>query len=68
MAQLGFGEACVVDWKFWKFVPEPEFGPGKPIHTVYIVGKLEPEYGNLKGFFYSSPMLMISAIKYLTEC
>ncbi|XP_021749682.1 uncharacterized protein LOC110715403 isoform X1 [Chenopodium quinoa] len=23
-------------WKFWKFVEEPEFGPAPPIHTVFI--------------------------------
>ncbi|KAL2904812.1 hypothetical protein RDABS01_003522, partial [Bienertia sinuspersici] len=24
--------------KFWKYVEEPEFGPGAPIHTIFITG------------------------------
>ncbi|KAM7468339.1 hypothetical protein LguiB_015901 [Lonicera macranthoides] len=46
--QVGFGEPCAVEWKFWKFVAEPEFGPGLPVQTVYIMGKIRPEDGNLK--------------------
>lgn len=47
---MGFGEPCAVEWKFWKFVAEPEFGPGLPVQTVFIMGQLRPEDGNLKGF------------------
>ncbi|GAV65866.1 Lactamase_B domain-containing protein [Cephalotus follicularis] len=28
------------EWRYWRFVEEPEFGPGSPVHTVYIMGKL----------------------------
>ena len=46
---MGFGIPGEVQWKFWKCVEEPEFGPGLPILTVYITGKLEPEDGQLQG-------------------
>lgn len=38
--QLGFGVRDGGEWKLWKCVEEPEFGPGLTIHTVYIMGKL----------------------------
>lgn len=28
------------EWKFWKYVEEPDFGPGLPIHNVFITGQL----------------------------
>ncbi|XP_059653945.1 uncharacterized protein LOC132300745 isoform X2 [Cornus florida] len=37
-----------VHWKFWKYVEEPEFGPGSPVHTVYITGTLGTEDGKLQ--------------------
>lgn len=48
LAQVGFGETSGTQWKFWKFVEEPDFGPGIPIHTVYITGELGPDDGFLK--------------------
>ncbi|CAA2979210.1 uncharacterized protein LOC111390456 [Olea europaea subsp. europaea] len=46
--QVGFGTAGEVKWKFLKYVEEPEFGPGIPVKTVYLVGKLGPQDGKLK--------------------
>lgn len=46
---MGFGTASEVKWKFLKYVEEPEFGPGIPVKTVYLVGKLGPQDGKLKG-------------------
>ncbi|KAH9795091.1 Lactamase B domain-containing protein [Citrus sinensis] len=40
LEQLGFGVRDGGEWKLWKCVEEPEFGPGLTIHTVYIMGKL----------------------------
>ncbi|KAF1002208.1 uncharacterized protein LOC141702041 [Apium graveolens] len=48
LAEVGFGETSGTQWKFSKFVEEPDFGPGNPIHTVYITGQLGPEDGVLK--------------------
>ncbi|XP_048318536.1 uncharacterized protein LOC107429396 isoform X4 [Ziziphus jujuba] len=38
LGQVGFGTADEGEWKFWKHVEEAEFGPGPPVHTVFIVG------------------------------
>ncbi|KAJ6892894.1 hypothetical protein NC651_025947 [Populus alba x Populus x berolinensis] len=35
------------EWRFLKLVEEAEFGPGLPVHRVYIVGKLLPGNQNL---------------------
>ena len=37
------------EWKFWKYVEEAEFGPGLPVHTVFIMGKLLARDQNLLG-------------------
>lgn len=42
-------EDIPVEWKFMKYVQEPEFGPGLPVKTVYIIGTLGPKNGKLKG-------------------
>ncbi|CAN4121825.1 unnamed protein product [Withania somnifera] len=39
---------ATVEWKFLKCVQEPEFGPGLPVKTVYIIGILDPKNGKLK--------------------
>ncbi|KAL7001113.1 hypothetical protein U1Q18_002266 [Sarracenia purpurea var. burkii] len=49
LQQVGFGTHNGVQWKLWKCVEEPEFGPGSPVQTVYIVGILGPENGDLQG-------------------
>uniref|UniRef100_A0A803MYM1 Metallo-beta-lactamase domain-containing protein n=1 Tax=Chenopodium quinoa TaxID=63459 RepID=A0A803MYM1_CHEQI len=36
--QVGIEKLVEGQWKFWKFVEEPEFGPGPPIQTVFITG------------------------------
>ncbi|XP_052199563.1 uncharacterized protein LOC127806369 [Diospyros lotus] len=50
LQRAGFGTPGGVQWKLWKYVKEPEFGPGLPVLTVYIIGKLGPENGVLPGF------------------
>ncbi|KAJ4709907.1 Metallo-beta-lactamase superfamily protein [Melia azedarach] len=40
LGQVGFGVRDGGEWRLWKCVEEPEFGPGLPVHTVYIMGKL----------------------------
>lgn len=37
--QIGFQRCEEEHWRFWKYVEEPEFGPGIPIQTVFIVGQ-----------------------------
>ncbi|PIA33350.1 hypothetical protein AQUCO_04100044v1 [Aquilegia coerulea] len=43
LLQLGFENTVDGNWEFWKYVEEPEFGPGPPIHTVFLTGKLTLE-------------------------
>ncbi|XP_076947457.1 uncharacterized protein LOC143619400 [Bidens hawaiensis] len=40
LGQLGLKSLHDIEWKFLKFVEEPSFGPGFPIHTVYVTGDL----------------------------
>nr|XP_023885792.1 uncharacterized protein LOC111997893 isoform X3 [Quercus suber] len=40
LEQVGFEVTDGGEWKFWKYVEEAEFGPGPPVHTVFIMGKL----------------------------
>ncbi|KAL0463559.1 UNVERIFIED_CONTAM: hypothetical protein Slati_0243500 [Sesamum latifolium] len=42
LGQVGFQKATKVKWNVSKVVEEPEFGPGVPVKTVYIVGESEP--------------------------
>ncbi|XP_038719858.1 uncharacterized protein LOC120012485 isoform X4 [Tripterygium wilfordii] len=44
-AGLGAGDAG--EWRFWKYVEEPEFGPGLPLNTIFIMGKLVSADQNL---------------------
>nr|XP_027097335.1 uncharacterized protein LOC113716965 isoform X1 [Coffea arabica] len=48
LEQVGYGSAREVEWEFWKCLEEPDFGPGLPIKTVYIVGNLGSQDGKLK--------------------
>ncbi|XP_059316935.1 uncharacterized protein LOC132067657 [Lycium ferocissimum] len=41
-------EDTTVEWKFLKYAQEPEFGPGLPVKTVYIIGTLGPKNGKFK--------------------
>ncbi|XP_041011181.1 uncharacterized protein LOC121254983 isoform X1 [Juglans microcarpa x Juglans regia] len=38
--QVGLVATDGGEWKFWKYVEEPEFGPGLPVHNVFITGQL----------------------------
>ncbi|CAH9111387.1 unnamed protein product [Cuscuta epithymum] len=46
LGQLGFDEASEVKWRFHKCVEEPEYGPGVPTKTVYIIGTLVHKHEN----------------------
>ncbi|KAK3189295.1 hypothetical protein Dsin_028856 [Dipteronia sinensis] len=48
LGQLGFGVRDVGEWWLWKCEEEPEFGPGFPVHTVYIMGTLLDGIHNLQ--------------------
>ncbi|KAF7808862.1 metallo-beta-lactamase superfamily protein [Senna tora] len=41
--ELGFGAVSRGEWKFFKYVKEAAFGPGLPIHTLFITGTLAAE-------------------------
>ncbi|XP_061346143.1 uncharacterized protein LOC133291829 isoform X2 [Gastrolobium bilobum] len=41
--QIGFGAVEGTEWKFYKYAKEAAFGPGLPVNTVFIVGKLIAE-------------------------
>ncbi|XP_052312278.1 uncharacterized protein LOC7466886 isoform X3 [Populus trichocarpa] len=47
LEQVGFKVNDGGEWRFLKLVEEAEFGPGLPVHRVYIVGKLLPGNQNL---------------------
>ena len=49
---MGFEITNGGEWKFWKYMEEAEFGPGLPIHTVFIMGKLLAGNRNLEGLFF----------------
>ncbi|KAL4569351.1 hypothetical protein LXL04_024987 [Taraxacum kok-saghyz] len=40
LGQVGLESVTGVDWKFLKYVEEPNFGPGFPIQTVYVTADL----------------------------
>ncbi|CAI0553178.1 unnamed protein product [Linum tenue] len=40
LGQVGLKESNIGAWRISKFVEEPEFGPGLPVRTIYIVGEL----------------------------
>ncbi|KAI3699095.1 hypothetical protein L2E82_43139 [Cichorium intybus] len=42
LGQVGFGSVSAIQWKFLKFMEEPNFGPGF-INTVYVTGDILPE-------------------------
>lgn len=52
LVQAGFEEATSAKWKSSKVVEEPEFGPGIPVKTVFVIGELESHSGNL-GIIFS---------------
>ena len=47
----------ITDGGEWKYVEEAEFGPGLPVHTVFIMGKLLAGDRNLLGLFVYIYML-----------
>lgn len=38
-------------WSVWKYVKEPEFGPGPVINTLFIVGFVKSKEGIIAGIF-----------------
>ncbi|KAI3714386.1 hypothetical protein L1987_72987 [Smallanthus sonchifolius] len=48
LGQVGFRSVTDIEWKFLKFMEEPNFGPGLTIDTVYVTGDLVPNVGTLK--------------------
>lgn len=48
---MGVTTAAIGDWKFLKYVEEPYFGPGAPIHTLFIVGTLDHKMENFQGLY-----------------
>ncbi|KAG6759611.1 hypothetical protein POTOM_036095 [Populus tomentosa] len=49
LEQVGFKANDGGEWRFLKHLEEAEFGPGLPVHTVYISGKLLNRNRNLPG-------------------
>eukprot|EP00258_Populus_trichocarpa_P050222 XP_024466241.1 uncharacterized protein LOC7466887 isoform X2 [Populus trichocarpa] len=49
LEQVGFKANDGGEWRFLKHLEEAEFGPGLPVHTVYISGKLLNRNQNLPG-------------------
>ena len=54
---MGFEVTDGGEWKFWKYVKEAKFGPGLPVHTAFILGKLLAGDRNLQGLFIYIYML-----------
>lgn len=40
LANLGFEFSDVGEWRFVRYVEEPEFGPDASVRTCFIAGKL----------------------------
>lgn len=40
LANLGIDFSDVGEWRFVRYVEEPEFGPGSCVRTCFIAGKL----------------------------
>ena len=49
MDKIGIKESECGQWRFWRFVEEAEFGPGLPVHTVFLVANLAVEVHKLQG-------------------
>lgn len=49
LSQVGVPVECVEQWEYRKFVEEPKFGPGPPVHLVFISGRVIQEDLNLQG-------------------
>lgn len=47
LEQVGFKAADVGDWTLLKYVEEAQFGPGSPINSVFVRGKLVASHPNL---------------------
>ncbi|KAM7274491.1 hypothetical protein ACFE04_016357 [Oxalis oulophora] len=43
LSQIEVKTIHVEGWRYLKVVEEPEFGPGKPIRTIYVIGSLLPD-------------------------
>ncbi|KAL8470729.1 hypothetical protein ACS0TY_033335 [Phlomoides rotata] len=50
LKQVGFEEITNIKWSFSKVIEEPEFGPGAPAKTVFIIGELETRDRKLGDF------------------
>ncbi|KAJ6813258.1 uncharacterized protein M6B38_144815 [Iris pallida] len=48
LSQVGIAIAFIGKWTLLKHVEEPDFGPGAPVHTLFILGKLESEVESLQ--------------------
>ncbi|XP_047311942.1 uncharacterized protein LOC124915292 isoform X2 [Impatiens glandulifera] len=49
LTQTGLLTLTGVEWKFYMLVEEPEFGPGLPLQTVFITGRLAPGNEDFEG-------------------
>jgi hypothetical protein len=58
LEQVGFKANDGGEWRFLKHLEEAEFGPGLPVHTVYISGKLLNRNQNLPGLFLAVLILL----------
>ncbi|XP_062145545.1 uncharacterized protein LOC133852913 isoform X1 [Alnus glutinosa] len=65
LEQLGLVATGGGEWKFWKYVEEVEFGPGLPVHTVFITGQLVAGDQNLQE--QSKWMSVQSCLSWLLE-
>lgn len=56
-------------WVYWKFVEEPDFGPGPPIHTIFFMTDLKMESALPSGFVFSFLMFFCrDAHVFLSRC
>ncbi|KAJ8471238.1 hypothetical protein OPV22_025581 [Ensete ventricosum] len=54
-------------WSVWKFVKEPEFGPGPPVNVLFILGIVKSKQGILKEscqwLSKESALMLLQAVK-----
>ena len=41
--------AAIGDWSLLKYVEEADFGPGPPVHTLFLIGILDTKEENSQG-------------------
>ncbi|KAF6165666.1 hypothetical protein GIB67_012563 [Kingdonia uniflora] len=73
LVQTGLDNGVEGNWMFWRYVDEAEFGPGKPVGTIFLLGKYTPDeqeqnlQGISKWISIKACLDLLSEVKPLSE-